>query len=86
MHVEFGELFGQLELLGNEIRGTPALSDQQKLEYQADIETIKSQLVKPKPDSGILKRAWDSLKGVATIGSFSTAVGKVKSLIEPLLQ
>lgn len=82
----FEQLFRSLDLLGAEIRATEGLSDRDKLSYQAEIETIKSQLMKPDPDRGILHRAWDALKAFATVGSAAAAVDRVRSLIDPILR
>ncbi|HYT17383.1 MAG TPA: hypothetical protein VEO18_03940 [Thermoplasmata archaeon] len=74
-----------LDLLGAEIRASDKLADREKLTYQAEIETIKSQLMKPKPDQGIIGRAWDSLKAIATLSGVATAIERVRPLIENLL-
>ncbi|MGD0027864.1 MAG: hypothetical protein ABSC91_02885 [Candidatus Bathyarchaeia archaeon] len=83
---QYSNLYRSLDLLGEEIRQTDRLSDEQKLNYQAEIETIKSQLLKPNPDRSILRTAWNVLKGVATVGGIVSALEKVRALIQPLLR
>jgi hypothetical protein len=78
-------LYRSLDLLGEEIRLSDKVSDKQKLSYQAEIDTIKSQLSKPAPDRSIIRRAWNALKGVATVGGVITTLEKVRELIQPLL-
>jgi len=82
----YSNLYRSLDLLGEEIRQTDKLSDEEKLNYQAEIETIKSQLLKSNPDRSILRTAWNALKGVATIGGVVGVLEKVKALIQPLIR
>lgn len=83
---QYSNLYRSLDLLGEEIRRTDRLSDEEKLNYQAEIETIKSQLLKPNPERSILGTAWNVLKGVATIGGVVGALETVRTLIQPLLR
>ncbi|MCJ7425217.1 hypothetical protein MUP01_13260 [Candidatus Bathyarchaeota archaeon] len=86
VHSQYSDLYQSLDLLGEGIRQADRLSDEAKLNYQAEIETIKSQLLKPNPDRSILKTAWNALKGVATVGGVVSALEKVRALIQPLLR
>ncbi len=81
---QFTELYRNLDLLGSEIRASAELDDRAKLTYQAEIETIKSQLMKEEPDRGIVGRAWDALKTAATIGGAAAMVERVHSLLHTL--
>ncbi len=76
----FEGLFRSLELLGAEIRATSELTDREKLSYQAEIETIKSQLMKEKPDRGILQRAWEAPKGISTLAGVAAAFELIRGL------
>jgi hypothetical protein len=79
-------LYRGLNLLDEEIRRSDQFSDEQKLNYRAEIETIKSQLAKPEPNRGILKSAWEGLKALATVGGVVGLFLQVKTLIEPLIK
>ncbi len=81
---QFAPLYRSLEILGGEIRASNGLSDREKLSYQAEIETITSQLMKEQPDRGILERAWDVLKGAATVSGVAAAVDRVRALLHGL--
>lgn len=83
---EFTELFESLEDLGRQIRISNGLNDEEKINYQAEIETIKSQLIKPKPNKDIIRKAWDAIKAVATINGVVNLYTKVKPLIDTLLK
>lgn len=78
-------LFKSLDLMGEEIRFSDKLSDEQKLSCQAEIDTITSQLSKAIPDRNIIRRAWNALKAIVTIGGVVNILEKVRPLIEQLL-
>lgn len=82
---QYGDLYRSLNLLDEEIRRSDRFSDEQKLNYRSEIETIKSQLAKSKPNKGILKPAWEGLKALATISSVAQLFLRIKTLIEPLI-
>lgn len=83
---QYDALYRGLNLLDEEIRRSDHFSDEQKLNYRAEIETIKSQLAKPKPNREILKSAWEGLRALATISSVVGLFLQVKTLIEPLIK
>ncbi len=82
----FELLSRHLDLLGAEIRSSDKLADREKLSYQAEIDTIKSQLMKPEPNRVIIAKAWDSLRAVATLSGVAAAIDGVRPFIENLLQ
>lgn len=85
VYSQYGDLYRTLDLLDEEIRKSDSFSDEEKLNYRADIETIKSQLAKSKPNRGILKSAWEGLKALATVSSVAQLFLRIKALIEPLI-
>lgn len=85
VYTRYGDLYRTLDLLDEEIRKSDSFSDEEKLNYRADIETIKSQLAKSKPNRGILKSAWEGLKALATVSSVAQLFLRIKALIEPLI-
>ena len=82
---EYKELSESLDKFGNQIRMSGELSDVEKMDYQAEIETIKAQLAKSNPNKGIIKKSWEALKAVATIGSIAGLYTQIKPLIDSLL-
>jgi hypothetical protein len=79
---EYVHLFKTLEELDNKIRLTDQLTDEQKLDYSADLKTIQSQLAKANPDKGIIAKLWGGVKGLASIGSFAGFVEKAQTALE----
>jgi hypothetical protein len=82
---EYRELFESLENLGRHIRISSESPSDEKINYQAEIDTIKAQLMKQKPDKDIIRKAWDVLKGVATINGVVSFAAKVAPLVAALI-
>jgi hypothetical protein len=82
---EYRELFESLENLGRHIRISSEIPSDEKINYQAEIDTIKAQLMKQKPDKDIIRKAWDVLKGVATINGVVSFAAKVAPLVATLV-
>ena len=80
VNAKFGDLGEALAELREAITKS-ATSDAQKMELVADIDTIQSQLAKPEPNRGIVKAAWESVKGAAAINGCAGLVEKVSGLI-----
>jgi len=57
------------------------VSEARKMMLLADIDTVQSQLAKPKPDRNIIKAAWEAVKTAASIGGCVTLVRKIAGLI-----
>jgi hypothetical protein len=83
INAKFGDLGASLAQLRDAITQshTPETA---KLELVADIDTIQSQLAKPQPNYGIIKAAWESVKGAATINGCASLVQKASALIAGL--
>ena len=75
---EYLNLFNVLEELGDTIRSSDKLSDNEKADLQSDIETIKSQLGKSTPDNEIIKTAWERIK--ETIQRFPEFADKISKV------
>ncbi len=79
------DLFKVLQELENKIRVTEQLSDEDKVNYRAEVKTIESQLSKPSPDGNIIKRSWSVLKCLSTVVSLASGIEKVRPIIEQML-
>ncbi len=82
---QYIELYKTLDLLSDSVRKSASLSDEDKLNYVGEVETIKSQLMKPKPDKNIVKQAWEKLKPLATVAGIVAFFERVAKLIGVLL-
>jgi hypothetical protein len=84
INAKFGDLGQSLAKLRDAITRSEA-PDTQKMNLVADIETIQSQLAKPAPNRGIVKAAWETVKGAASINGCVALVQKVSGLIAGFL-
>ncbi len=66
-NTQYAEGHKLAEDLRRKVNALGDLSDEQKISVQSDLETIKSQLAKQEPDSGILKIAKDNISFLANI-------------------
>jgi len=85
VNTSYTELYKELSSLSEVIRKSNQLTDENKLNYIAEIETIKSQLMKPAPDKNIIKQAWEKLKPLATVSGIITFFEKAAGAIGALL-
>jgi hypothetical protein len=85
VYTQYTELFRCIDILDSEIQKSDKIKDEDKLGTHADIETIKSQLGKPKPNRDILKTAWKGIEAAATIAGLVGLCQTVGALIAPLL-
>jgi len=60
-------------------------AEAEKMGLVADIDTIQSQLAKPKPNRDIIRIAWDALQAAATIASCVGLLQQAAPLIAALL-
>ncbi|MBW2069574.1 MAG: hypothetical protein JRI31_12035 [Deltaproteobacteria bacterium] len=80
---EYLELFRELEELGDQIRSSAQLSDDDKVDLQNDLDTIKSQLGKSKPEKNIIKIAWGNIKDkLGKVPDLAEKITKVIALIK----
>lgn len=84
INAKFGPLGETLAALRNAITASEA-EEGDKLAYVADIETIQIQLAKPIPNRGIIKAAWDTVKGAAALNGCATLVAHVAPHIAQFL-
>lgn len=82
---EYRDLSEILDKLGAQIRINSTLNDNEKLDYQSEVNTIKSQLAKEKPEKTIIQKAWEGLKAVATIDGIAGLYIKLQPLINKLI-
>jgi len=85
VNTEYLDLYKGLSLLSEVVRTSSLLSDEEKLNYAMEIETIKNQLSKPSPDRNIIKLAWEKLKPLATIAGVASFFNQVAMLIRSLI-
>jgi hypothetical protein len=77
----YADLSQSLSDLRQQILDTNAITETEKLNAVADIDTIRSQLQKPEPDASLIKRAWQGVEAAATTAGAIDAVTKIATLV-----
>ena len=62
-----------------------SISETQKLDAVADIDSIQSQLAKSSPNRGVIQGAWEAVKKLDTVMALAEKVAKVAGLLAPFL-
>jgi len=82
---EYKEGYLKIEELEKKVNLSSELNDEQKINVQADLETIKNQLAKSEPNKEIVKTAMSGLSFIADIVTLSpylsTAMDWIKSAL-----
>src|SRR6267378_1016680 len=79
VNAKFSDLAQALAELRDAVTKSRA-DEGEKMNLVADIETIQTQLAKPEPNRGIVRAAWETVKGVAAINGCTALVAKVAAL------
>lgn len=81
VNARFEQLHHALGDLQKEMLSSENLSDVQKLDSIADIESIRDQLAKPSPDRNVIERLWNRVEEVATVGGFVETVARIGTIL-----
>jgi hypothetical protein len=79
------DLSRALDELDRAIGAAKELTDAQKLDAVGDLSTIRTQIAKQNPNKQIIKTAWESLQGLATVATLAEAAHKVGGIIAGLI-
>jgi hypothetical protein len=85
VNANFTDLSRALDELDRAIGTAKELTDAQKLDAIADLSTIRTQIAKQNPNKQIIKTAWESLQGLATVATLAEAAHKVGELVAGLI-
>lgn len=82
---KYQDAAGALVELKQALLQQTAISEAQKLDAVADIDSIQSQLAKTSPNRGVINGAWETVKKLDTVVGLAEKVGKVAGLLAPFL-
>lgn len=85
VNTSFTDLSRSLDELKSAISLTNDISNQEKLNATADIDTLQAQLQKPSPNSSIISQLWNAIEVSVTVADFAELMQRISGLIEPLL-
>jgi len=85
VNVEYQDAAGALVDLKQALLQSTSVTEAQKLDAVADIDSIQSQLAKATPNRTVIRGAWEAVKTLDTVLGLADKVSKVTALLGPLL-
>lgn len=85
VNAKYSDLYQALNELEGSVSASDRLSDEDKLNITADIESLKNQLSKPKPDRTIVSKLWSGIEKAVWVAGLVEAVAKVVALVKPFI-
>ena len=85
VNAEYQDAAGALVDLKQALLRTDSVTEGQKQEAVADIDSIESQLAKASPNHTVIRGAWDGVKKLDTVFGLAEKVGKVAGLLAPFM-
>jgi len=82
---DYYPLYSALDELKNKIMLSD-LPEISKLDYLADVETMKVQLAKPHPEKSIIKKVWEKIGALSKVAGFVSLVERIYHLLEYVLK
>ncbi len=85
VNAEYKDPAGALVELKQALLRSELLTEVQKLDAVADIDSIQSQLAKATPNRTVIRGAWEAVKKLDTVMGLAEKVAKVAGLLAPFL-
>ncbi len=85
VNAKYQDAAGALVDLKQALLQSTAITETQKLDVVADIDSIQSQLAKANPNRAVIESAWEAVKKLDTLLGLAGKVGKVAALLAPFL-
>lgn len=85
VNTSFADAAAALTELRALIATSQELSDEERLNAVADIDSLQGQLQKPQPNASVVQGLWAGVQGIAAIGGFVDLAARVSAMLGPLL-
>lgn len=85
VNAKYQDTAGALVDLKQALLQSTSITETQKLDVVADIDSIQSQLAKTKPNRTVIQGAWEAVKKLDMVLGLADKVGKAAALLAPLL-
>ena len=85
VNAKFQDVAGALVDLKQALLKSTEISETQKLDIVADIDSIQSQLAKEKPNRTIIQGAWEAVKKLDTVAGLADKMARIAGLLGPFL-
>ena len=85
VNAEYQDAASALVDLKQALLQSASITEAQKLDVVADIDSIQSQLAKASPNRTVIQGAWEAVKKLDTVLGLADKVGKVATFLAPFL-
>jgi hypothetical protein len=85
VNAQFSQLHTELQSLKEAVSFSASLTEADKLETAADIETLKDQLAKPHPNGTVIGAVWKSIEKAVAVAGLVDYASRVVPLLQGLL-
>lgn len=85
VNAQFKDAAGALVDLKQALLRASSVTEAQKLDAVADIDSIQSQLAKTSPNPTVVRGAWENIKNLDTVLGLAEKVTKVAAFLAPFL-
>ena len=85
VNTDFTDLVRLLTDMRASIQSSQTVSDDQKLDIIADIDSLQAQLQKPEPNRSVIGLLWSAIETAVVAAGFVELVDNVRAFIQPLL-
>lgn len=85
VNVDHRELHAELNTLRDQLAASDELTEADKLDIVADIESLKDQLAKPSPNPTVVKSLWSGIEKAAAVAGLTELVLTVAPHVQQLL-
>lgn len=85
VNAQYQDVAGALVELKQALLQSTSITEEQKLDAVADIDSIQSQLAKSSPNQGVIQGAWEAVKKLDAVLGLAGKIANVARLLSPLL-
>jgi len=85
VNAKYSDLYQVLNELEKSVSLSNELSDEDKLNVTADVESLKNQLSKPEPDKTIVSKLWSGIEKTAKVAGLVHALAQVTPLMQQFI-
>jgi hypothetical protein len=85
VNVDHRELHAELNTIRDQLAASDEVTEADKLDIVADIESLKDQLAKPSPNPTVVKSLWSGIEKAAAVAGLTELVLTVAPHVQQLL-
>lgn len=85
VNAEYADVAQSLADLKEALRGSPNLAEDRKVDAIGDIDSIQSQLAKPKPNKTVISTLWRGIETTALLAGLGEQLAKVTGFLLPFI-